>query len=103
MIVVGISFEDWFIFRAESASCAGTDLAHKFASNLNIRRFVPAELRGVPHKVVESTELLAFFEDFSASHDIDCKSGDDADPVNCKNTIRRRRKEEQMSLPNWRV
>lgn len=88
VIVVGISFENWCIFWAESASCAGTDLAHKFASNLNIRRFVPAELRGVANKVVESTELLAFFEDFSTSHDIYCKSGDDADPVNCKNRIR---------------
>lgn len=80
MIIVGISFEDWRVFGAESASRAGSDLAHKFASNLNIRRFVPAELRSVTHKVVEGTELLAFFEDFSAGHDIDCKSGDDADP-----------------------
>lgn len=88
MIIVGFSFEDWCIFWAESASCAGTGLAHKFASNLNICRFVPAELRGVANKVVESTELLAFFEDFSASHDINCKSRDDADPVNSKNRIR---------------
>lgn len=88
MIVVGISFEDWPILWAESAPCANTSLAHKFAGNLHIRRFVPAELRGVTHKVVESTELLALFEDFSASHDINCKSGDDADPAKCKNRIR---------------
>lgn len=88
VIVAGIIFKNWRILGAEGASCAGTDLACKFASNLNIRRFVPAELRGVTHEVVESTELLAFFEDFSASHDIDCESGDNADPVNSKNRIR---------------
>lgn len=88
VIVVGIGFENWRILCAESASCAGTDLAHKFASNLNIRRFVPAELRGVANKVVESTELLAFFEYFSTCHDIDRKGGDDADPAKCKDRIR---------------
>lgn len=87
-MIVGISFEDWHIFWVESDPCANTGLASKFAGNLHIRRFVPAELRGVTHKVVESTELLALFEDFPASHDIDCKSGDDADPANCKNRIR---------------
>lgn len=81
VIVVGISFENWRILWAESASCAGTDLAHKFASNLNICRFVPAELRGIANEVVESTELLAFFEDFSTCHHINGKGGDDADPV----------------------
>lgn len=88
MIVVGISFEDWHIFRVESTPCANTGLAHKFAGNLHIRRLEPAKLWGITHKVVESTELLALFENFSASHDIDCKCGDDADPANCKNRIR---------------
>ncbi len=62
------------------ASWASYALAGKFRSDLNIGRFVAREGR-FTREVVESTELFSLLEDFSTGHDINCESGDNADPT----------------------
>ena len=52
----------------------------------------------------EGAELVAFFEDFAAGHDVDCKGSDDADPmaisVKCANL---KRAFASFCVPCWTV
>lgn len=54
--------------------------AREFAGDLNICRFVGAEVMVVV-KVIEGSKLLTFLEDFSASYHVDCKCGQDTNPA----------------------
>ena len=46
---------------------------------------------------------MAFLEDFDAGHDVDCKGGDDADPIRASVSAQAPYRSWFVSLPCWTI